>query len=56
MRVVGLYSVCLQIMEQLDDVRSFNDESEKLRTLFEMEKLIFTRWGELTMNRNVIPS
>jgi hypothetical protein len=44
--VVGLYSVCLQIIEQVDDARNFNDDSEKLRILFETEKLIFTRWGD----------
>lgn len=44
--VVGLYSTCLQLMEQVETARGFTKDSEKLRVMFETEKLLYKKWGE----------
>lgn len=44
--IFGMYSVCLQLMNQIDDARNFEGDLVKLRTLFDTEKFLFKRWGD----------
>lgn len=44
--LAGLYSVCLQGLEQIDSGRNFGKESRKILVLFETEKFLLRKWGE----------
>lgn len=43
--VAGLYSVCLQAMENIQDARNLEKDYLKLHTLFESERFLFKAWG-----------
>lgn len=46
MALAGLYSVCLQAMEQIVDAKHFGQDSKKLHSLFESERFLFKEWGD----------
>ncbi|KAI5839405.1 hypothetical protein DFP73DRAFT_211586 [Morchella snyderi] len=44
--LAGLYSVCLQAMEQINDGRNFAKDSQTSYTLFEVERWLLRVWGK----------
>lgn len=44
--VAGLYSVCLQAMEHIQDARNLEKDCKKFYTLFQSERFLFKAWGE----------
>lgn len=46
MGLAGLYSVCLQVMEQVSDGKNFAEDSQMFYALFETERYLFQVWGK----------
>ena len=44
--LAGLFGACTQTLEQANDFRNFEYDSQILLSLFEIEKLALKRWGE----------
>lgn len=44
--VAGLYSVCVQAMEQIQDARDLQKDCQKFYTLFQSERFLFKAWGD----------